>query len=655
MAVVNNIPCPMCQEVGHDKTGNHLMVFSDGNKLCNRSNLHANGEPYFVPAGEGDGIVELEVTGKIRYTSEQFNELDKSGKLGSPFIRALALSGMKMQQRFECSSVEEKAILERDFTLDLEWFDQLKIKHLVDRGIHGKFAKLYNVRVGHDADGKVNRHYYPQYTDGKMTSAKVRNLPKNFSGGLGKLFGHKDMWGMSTLKQVLDSGQTMRRLTLTGGECDAMAAQEMLCEFVSTKSNKGDYSNRLYHVWSPNKGEHSFQEILDNKEHIMQFQEVVIAFDNDEAGKALTKKVARMLGAKALILDLPPNLKDANQCKKDGFKQAFINAWWAAAPLKTSAFLRPLSHYRDKAILTPSMGKDWPWPDMNKATFGIRDYYLSVWGAGSGVGKTKSTKQVLYELTQVHKEPTVCIYLEERPEITLRSLAGMYTGKDFNAPIVTDKANPLYEPQFDYTEEEATASIDRMVDEGLVMLGDLEGKKDVDSVMELMNEAVSLGYTKFIIDNLTAFQHKGKNGDVSGSAQAIDETMRALGTLKDESPVFIMLLSHLNRPDNTRTPHEEGGEVRMTDFRGSGSITFWANDVWGIERNTKAASMNEKTLTTYRNVKNRDFGFMTGARVCARLDLETGHLNQVPVQDASSALPEPDYKAATQPDGENEF
>ena len=36
MTVVRDEPCPSCREQGRDKTGNHLMVFDDGNKKCNR-------------------------------------------------------------------------------------------------------------------------------------------------------------------------------------------------------------------------------------------------------------------------------------------------------------------------------------------------------------------------------------------------------------------------------------------------------------------------------------------------------------------------------------------------------------------------------------------------------------------------------------------
>lgn len=36
MSIVSDEPCPQCRSNGRDKTGNHLIVFEDGNKHCNR-------------------------------------------------------------------------------------------------------------------------------------------------------------------------------------------------------------------------------------------------------------------------------------------------------------------------------------------------------------------------------------------------------------------------------------------------------------------------------------------------------------------------------------------------------------------------------------------------------------------------------------------
>jgi hypothetical protein len=102
--------------------------------------------------------------------------------------------------------------------------------------------------------------------------------------------------------------------------------------------------------------------------------------------------------------------------------------------------------------------------------------------------------------------------------------------------------------------------------------------------------------------------------------------MKRLGTFKDEQPVCLILLSHLKRPYGDRKPHEEGGSVSISDFRGSGSITFWSNVVIGIERNTIAESLEERCLTCYHCIKNRDVGYKVGSKVYAAFNFSTGEL-----------------------------
>ena len=284
--------------------------------------------------------------------------------------------------------------------------------------------------------------------------------------------------------------------------------------------------------------------------------------------------------------------------------------------------------YRDKAKEQPTMGLAWPWPEMDAITYGMRKYFLSVWGAGTGCGKTKTTKTIVDYIINVHKEPVVVIYLEEQAEKTVRSFAGELINKDLTAPPINDPDDPEYVEMRDYTKEQADAAIDCICDNGMLMIGDLKGKKDADAVLEVCEEAMALGFTNFVIDNLTAFEHKAKEGAPAGSVQAIDYTMKKLGTFKDENPVNIILLSHLKKPFGERKPHEEGGSVQITDFRGSGSITFWANVVFGIERNTCAESMEEKCLTCFHCIKNRDVGYKVGSRVYAALNFKTGKLEQ---------------------------
>lgn len=627
MAIVMNTACPSCQQKGHDKSGNHLMVFDDGARYCPKAHWHMDGLPLYIPPGSEDPIMGMEISGTIKYTPEQFRALEKEGKLNSDSIRAVALSGMRGEDKWEVSTDKEREEMLSSQANDLLYFNGLKIRNLVDRHIPGQIAQLYNVRVGSNLSGQTERHYYPVYdlNSGQWKGAKCRTLPKDFRySHLGWMWGDCRLFGQATFDRVISSGARADTLLLVGGECDAMAAQHML-----TESKKGSkYEGQLSHVWSPTKGENALSEIAANKESIGRFKKIIVAFDDDETGNKMNKEVAQLFRGKTFRLQHPQGCKDPNDALKQGRGKEFVDAWWNPVDPFEGGVLASMNKFKDKAKEVPTMGLSWPWPAMNAVTYGIRSHTMTILGAGTGIGKTAIAQEIVFHLAYTHEQPVVVIELESQGPRIVRKYSGKLINKDLTAPMCSDKKDPDYTAMRDYTEEQANEAIDKMCADGRIYIGDLEGRKDVASVMEVVEEAVALGYRYFVIDNLTAFEHKGKDGKQVNKVDAIDETMKRMGTFKDENPVWIMILSHLNRPERGRVCHEQGGEVSMPDFRGAGSITFWADVVWGARRNTKADTLEDKCLTEIEALKSRAVGHKTGTKVCLEMDLDTGRLNQ---------------------------
>ncbi len=636
--IVRNIPCPACRESGHDKSGDHALVFDDGGVFCGRTHFHKSGEKYYEKGEGGYDISTMPINGDIKYSPSEFRELEVERKLTDPFIRNLALSGMAKKDQFEVFNDEERDAQLLEWGRECEWFNELKFKHLVDRGIHGLIAKMYNTRVGHDETGAINRHYYPRYEDGELKGAKCRTLPKEFiHGNLGKLFGKQDLFGTNTFKEIADSGQRKNFVIVVGGEPDAMAAQQMAIKQLNnidqlSEVDSLDGLKKLY-ILSVNKGEAGVQELIDNKELLNQFKSIIWCFDNDETGIKLSRAAAKLFRGKSKQLSLPSGCKDPNDCLKKGRDAEFVTAIFSAEEAKVNGKLKRVSDIKTKASKLVEMGKKYWLSGMNPITFGIRKHYLSVWGAGTGVGKTDTTMAHVDNLMR-QGEDVVVIYLENQTDETVRTFAGMLVGKDFNSPPQEDwelEAGFEYNPARDYTQKDLDDALDLLEKQDRLIIADLDGSKDVDAVMEVLEECFALGYEYFVIDNLTAFVHHNDQGKQATGVQAIDETMKRLGTFKDENPVNIMLLSHLVKvhEGGGRTPHTRGGEVYESDFRGAGSITFWANAVWGIERNTVASSFRNKCVTLYRNLKNRGIGHMVGSTVVAEKDIRTGKYTEL--------------------------
>lgn len=622
MAIVQNVPCPACQENGHDKTGNHLMQFADGGQLCNRSHFHKSGENLYIAPDGSNPILEGEINGKIKYTPEQFQALELDGKIKDEFTRQLALAGMRERDRWQVMSEEERDQLREEWELDVEHFKSLKIKHLIDRQIHGKYAKLYNIRVGHDADGKVARHYYPKYEDGEVVGAKCRTLPKDFKfGHLGKQWGDFELFGEHTLPEVLESGRRMDTLVLVGGECDAAAAQEML-----TESQKGTkYEGRLFHVWAPTDGENAIEQIRRRKEAINAFKHIIVAFDHDDTGQKMNREVARIFPTKVKKLVIPSGAKDPNDCLKRGLEQAFVDAWWNPKEVFEGMNVKSVSSIKDELKAgQPKQGLSWPWPSLTPLTLGIRYHQLILYGAGSGVGKTEVLRHIVKHLVETHGESVGVISTEDPYVKVARSFIGKWINKRIELPPNNDRSSKGYRQAFDYTKDEVDDCIDYVAGLNKLFFADLSASRSIEAVMEQVEEFYTMGVKHIIIDNLTGIEVKddGRGNEREG----IDEALKTFGMYKDNKEVTIHLVSHLKTVGLGRVPHEEGGEVLLSDFRGSRAIGFWASYAIAVQRNTQADDMAEKTTTYLKIVKDRDQGLYTGSKVVLVGDEGTGNL-----------------------------
>ncbi|AIW03134.1 DNA primase/helicase [Proteus phage PM 93] len=582
MAIIGNSLCPECAKNGHDKSQNHLITFEDGAKYCNRSHFHTNGKPYYQKAEGGCEITELPINGNIKYTPAQFKELEKEGKIADPKLRAIALGGMRMADRWEVMNEQERAEQKAEWELDVEWFNTIKRKNLISRHIRGDICALYDVRVGHDEEGKVNRHYYPRYEQGKLVGAKCRTLPKDFRfGHLGKLFGDQDLFGMHTMTAFLDKGRRKDTLLIVGGELDALASQQMLLD-----SAKGtQWEGKPYHVWSINKGEACLQEIVANREHISQFKKIIWGFDNDEVGMKLNQQASRLFAGKSYIIEYPSGCKDANKALMAGKHKEFVDAWFNAKSSDEvfASQIKSIASQRDKLKeARPEQGLSWPWPKLNKITLGIRKNQLIVIGAGSGVGKTEFLREVVKHLIEEHGESVGIISTEDPYNKVARAFIGKWIDKRIELPPCNNPREDGYREVFDYTEEEANAAIDYVADTGKLFVADLEGDYSMEKIEQTCLEFEAMGISNIIIDNLTGI--KLDERQFGGKVGALDECVKRIGTIKDRHKVTIFLVSHLTRVSGQRTPHEAGGDVFLSDFRGSGAIGFWASYAIGIKR-----------------------------------------------------------------------
>ena len=123
-----------------------------------------------------------------------------------------------------------------------------------------------------------------------------------------------------------------------------------------------------------------------------------------------------------------------------------------------------------------------------------------------------------------------------------------------------------------------------------------------------------------ILDHLSIVVSDQSNGD---ERKAIDSIMTNLRKLVQETGIGLFLVSHLRRPDGKA--HEDGGQISLSQLRGSASIAQLSDMVIGLERDQQHSDHRVSNTTAVRVLKNR-FAGLTGLACYLYYDGETGRM-----------------------------
>lgn len=234
---------------------------------------------------------------------------------------------------------------------------------------------------------------YPYYIANEIAGTKIRSNTKEFSWE-----GSPKGTGLFGQQLFQDGGKFV---TIVEGECDAMAAYELLGSKWPVVSLKNGAAGAV-------------KDVKENLEFLEKFDSVVISFDNDKPGKDAARRVARVLRpGKAKILTLPDDFKDANDVLKQGKHQTYVNSWWAAKIYTPTGVInvsenKSKFHNRVKKESIP-----YPWDGLNKKLYGLRQGELVLLTGGTGLGKSSVTREIEHWLIKSTKDNVGVIALEE--------------------------------------------------------------------------------------------------------------------------------------------------------------------------------------------------------------------------------------------------
>lgn len=475
---------------------------------------------------------------------------------------------------------------------------------LIDRRLSKATLEKYGVTLGYDEAGGVRDHFYP-YLDarGNHVATKIRIVKD------------KDFACSGFIKEAQLFGQHLvpaggKYVTLVEGEIDAMSHYEMLG--YPALSVKGSSS--------------ALNDCKEQFEYLNSFETVVIAFDHDEAkvrkdgtkfypGQESALEVAKLFKAgKVKLMNMSP-YKDANDYLKNGKREEYRKKWFDAEVFKLDGIIPGTAMWdavnkEDAFVSTP-----YPYEGMNKKLYGFRTSEMVIVTAGTGVGKTTLVKHLaVWMKNHVPKDANIGgLFLEETLRETGLGLMSAAAGV------------PLHLPDHTATPEEKRKAFEETLGSGRFFFHDHFGSTSIDNILDKVNKLVSQYDCKYLIlDHISIVVSDQQNGD---ERKALDEIATKLKTFCIERDVCLFVVCHLKRIGGT--PAEEGGQISLSDLRGTAGIGQLANVVLGLERNVQEADENLSNRVRVRVLKNR-FAGKTGVACELEFDYAKFAFKEVP-------------------------
>ena len=468
---------------------------------------------------------------------------------------------------------------------------------LTDRDISEATAKKYGVRRVISSTNDVSQHIYPFFNGNEIVGTKTRFVEnKNFS-----FAGTYEGTGLFGEQLFRNTGG--KYLTITEGECDAMACYELMQSKWACVSLKRGASGAV-------------KDIRESIEFVESFDNVVICFDNDKAGREAARDVARILKpGKAKIMTFPNGYKDANDMLRQKKFQEFMSAWWEARTYTPSGILELSAQKKDWLHREVKESIAYPWEGLNRKLYGLRKGELVTLTGGTGLGKSSVTRELEHWLIKNTDDNVGIVALEEN---WLRTADG----------IISIEANDriyLNERRDQYSEEQLMSLFDKVIPEGRVFIHAHLGATDIEEIFSKLRYIIVGCECKWVVvDHLHMLVNVLSEGD---ERRGIDMLMQRLRSLVEETGVGLILVSHLRRASGDKG-HEQGVEVSLSHLKGSQGIAQLSDCVIALERNQQASNEDEANTTRVRVLKSRYTGD-TGLACNLRYNSETGRLFEV--------------------------
>lgn len=428
--------------------------------------------------------------------------------------------------------------------------------------------------------------------NGNIVSQKVRDKDKNFkttgSHKSDALFG-KHLWNGG------------KKIVVTEGEIDMLTVMELQdCKYPVVSLGHGASAAK--------------KTCAANYEYFDQFEQIILMFDMDDAGRKAVEEAAQVLPAgKVRVAVLP--CKDANECHLNGHDREIMEQVWNAGPWIPDGVVSALSlreRIREHLSSEESVGLLFSGcSGINDKTLGARGGEVIMVTSGSGMGKSTFVRQQALQWGTAMGKKVGLAMLEESVEETAEDLIGLHNRVRLRQSDSL-KREIIENGKFDQW-------FDELFGNDTFHLYDSFAEAETDRLLaKLAYMRSGLGCDVIILDHISIVVSASGESD---ERKMIDNLMTKLKGFAKSTGVVLVVICHLKNPDKGRA-HEEGRPVSITDLRGSGALRQLSDTIIALERNQQGDMPN---LVLVRILKCRFTGD-TGIAGYMEYNKETGWL-----------------------------
>lgn len=428
--------------------------------------------------------------------------------------------------------------------------------------------------------------------NGNIVSQKVRDKDKNFkttgSHKSDALFG-KHLWNGG------------KKIVVTEGEIDMLTVMELQdCKYPVVSLGHGASAAK--------------KTCAANYEYFDQFEQIILMFDMDEAGRKAVEEAAQVLPAgKVRVAVLP--CKDANECHLNGHDREIMEQVWNAGPWIPDGVVSALSlreRIREHLSSEESVGLLFSGcSGINDKTLGARGGEVIMVTSGSGMGKSTFVRQQALQWGTAMGKKVGLAMLEESVEETAEDLIGLHNRVRLRQSDSL-KREIIENGKFDQW-------FDELFGNDAFHLYDSFAEAETDRLLaKLAYMRSGLGCDVIILDHISIVVSASGESD---ERKMIDNLMTKLKGFAKSTGVVLVVICHLKNPDKGKA-HEEGRPVSITDLRGSGALRQLSDTIIALERNQQGDMPN---LVLVRILKCRFTGD-TGIAGYMEYNKETGWL-----------------------------